>query len=437
MKKFALLTAAALCAASFFASCDNNDDPKNPPVGDSTSTGNLSKVWYEITNHGEFTAKEYADSILRVFPTLGESPASSALINGLTAQLPEAVRIETYTFNYKSKDGQDREVKLSGLLVVPTLGGKALIGQNLILENRPTQTGNEYLPSNKYILGNLLCLSGNSLVVSDLLGYGVSKDSVMSYCCQHIAARNSVDAAIAAQYMLTQEDCGSLSRAPLPVINVGYSQGGYDALAVQKYMETSATDDEKALVDIKKSFCGAGPYDLNVLQNTVSQLPAYLYSPFLLINNLSVLHYHGVGDYTINDFLSEKAQAAKLVDMLNSRKLENNMLIGWATQNIGTAPSDFFSADMVNPESGLYKTLSGVLESESLVKGWTPRKPVYFFHGKYDDCVPVQCTMAAEQAFKHLSNVRFDYDETPCTEPGLHSNLAATFYLKLFKLMAE
>ncbi len=445
------MLAVALCALSVLAGCQKDSDLDASDMGgveieepqglpsDAAPSFDTAAVWYDVMSHGEYSVKEYVDSIFRVYPSLGNSPVASEAINSILMQLPDAIRIETYSFKYKSKDGAGREVTLSGALTVPTLSGKVLIGKNLILENRPTECNDENLPSNKFIIANLLCLGGNPLVVSDLLGYGASRDSIMSYCCQHIAAHNSVDAAMAAQCMLARETCGKLIKKPLPVINAGYSQGGYDALAVHKYMETEASAQEKELVDIKRSFCGAGPYDLAEFQKAAFGREAFLYAPFMLLSNISMLNYHAnlLEGYKISDFMSEEAREAELVAMIESGNYGNNHIISWAAETVGPSPADVFSSDMADPESTLCKDLMKAVDCENLIKGWAPQKPLYFFHGTYDDCVPVECTKAAEAAFGNLANVSFEYDNTPYTEPGLHTTLAAVFYLKLFKLMAE
>lgn len=423
--KLKYFLAAMAASAMLFSACDKDENDPIDDEGDPSSISKIDSVWYEVTNRGVFTPAEYGDSLVRVFAGLEKYKAM------MTMGLPAEAKINTYSFNYMSKDEKGADVKLSGLLVVPTVNGK-IVKENLVIDNRATQTGDDYLPSKKLNLGEMLALLGNPIVTSDLLGYGASKDHAMNYCCYHLSARNTVDAAIAAQFMLSSEAFGSLISDPLPVYNLGYSQGGYDALAVQRYMEVEATDKEKELVNIQKSYCGAGPYELRVFQNDVMQRPAFMYSPYMLISNLSIVAYHPelMGNFKITDVLTEKAINSGILQMLDSRKLENTTLIGWNYQQNGALIADFFTEDMRNKDSELFKTVVNALAAESLAEGWKPKGDIYFFHGNNDDCVPVGCTKAVEEAFKGLDNCKFEYDDTPYTEPGLHQTLAASFYFK-------
>lgn len=388
-------------------------------------------IWYEVTNQKVFTVAEFVDSLGKVESGL----KSTAMMLG--SQLPAGTKIRTISYNYKSFDGTDTPALTSGLLIVPELGGN-MLRNRLYIDNRATQTENAAVPTNRWNVGSILTMTGSALVTADLMGWGTSANKPINYCCYDVASRNTVDAAVIAQQML-QSKWLNLNRtnAPLPVINEGYSQGGFDALAVQKYLETEATPYQKAMLPLIKSFCGAGPYSLNRMMDDCLAKEIYMYGPYLITGLMSAMSYHKdmFKNYQLSDYIDSKMFETGIVKMLESKQYGNTDIVGYyfLSGNFNTPGSYAFSSDVLDKGGDKYKTISKAFEAENLCKGWKPQTPIYFFHAMNDDCVPVGCTMEAQESFGKQSNVYFEYDETPA-EVSLHSKMFSTF---LSRVLAE
>jgi len=408
---------------------DNTDDNTGDNTGDdNTNTGNeetntveIAEAWYEITSEKHFTLSQYLDSLLSIYDSFKSQRSM------LEAMLSKTLELDSYSFNYMSKDENGEDIKLSGIFVVPTDGQK--IGKNkfFLMDNRATQTSNAFMPSKAFGSGEIFAVLGHPTLSVDLQGYGESADRVMSYCCKHISARNAVDAILTAQFIL--KDKGLIDKY-MSIYNIGYSMGGFNALALARYMEKEATDDEKAAINIKKSYCGAGPYNLGVYQEKVFKQTDYLYSPYMIMNIQSVFAYHGdlLGDYTIADCLTETALNSGICQMIQSGQYDNSQVVGWCYQNLGTKLADIMSKDMLDSESDLYKTFSNAISGENLLADWTPKGQIYFYHHKNDDCVPAYCTELAEQAFSGSIGLTFKYDEAATQTTQVHGEAAASFF---------
>jgi len=419
-----------LATAALLSACSPEDDDLSDIIPEE-ETSSIDSVWYNVTSHVSYNPTEYFQYLLKSYPELSQSETVTTGFNLIMSQLPEGMTFESYSYTYKSIDEKGAEAEVSAALIVPVCANN-LLAHELVLDNRFTTTDEKSMPSKAAVLGHALAFKGNPVVVSDLLGFCASNSHPVNYCCPHVSARNSVDAVKAAQFMLSSQLCGKLIKEPMPIYNVGYSQGGYDALAVERYMEKDATDNDKKYVSIIKTYCGAGPYDLAVFHKAVNQMPAYMYSPFIVMSQMSMIAYHSelVDGLTVDELLTDECKALGIQEKINSRSIPNNELISTAVAANGTDIKKYFKAEYLDTEGALYKKIQPAVEAESLIKDWKPTGKIAFFHGKNDDCVPSACTMAAEEAFKGLDNVTFTYDESE-GKVGLHSDLTATFYIGL------
>ena len=71
------------------------------------------------------------------------------------------------------------------------------------------------------------------------------------------------------------------------------------------------------------------------------------------------------------------------------------------------------------------KALFACFDKNDLTKGWTPKRPIYLFHGKRDMVVPYANSEAVKEAFPDkvtLYTERFGYDDhlKSCAQLLLH-----------------
>ena len=95
---------------------------------------------------------------------------------------------------------------------------------------------------------------GLVIVSPDLYGWTLTADRPQAYCCPEVIARESVDCWDAAMTVLANQGynmSGTLK------FNVGYSAGGYSAMAVQRYVDQRRTD-----LSFDFTAAGAAPFDI-------------------------------------------------------------------------------------------------------------------------------------------------------------------------------
>ena len=94
-------------------------------------------------------------------------------------------------------------------------------------------------------------------VSADLYGWTLTEDKPQAYCCPEITAVETIDAWDAAMVILQQE---GYEHEGLPLFNVGYSSGGFSALAVQKYISEKRPD-----ILFKLAAAGGAPFDITTV----------------------------------------------------------------------------------------------------------------------------------------------------------------------------
>ncbi len=100
-------------------------------------------------------------------------------------------------------------------------------------------------------------LNNYILLAPDLYGWTLTEDKPQAYCCPEITARESVDAWDAAMIILAQE---GYAYQDLPLFNLGYSSGGFSAMAVQKYVSENRSD-----INFVATAAGGAPYDITTI----------------------------------------------------------------------------------------------------------------------------------------------------------------------------
>lgn len=419
MNYFLRITLSLLTASMILYSCSSEE------VKGGEEPVQADTIKYELKHVSDLSTQEYVDSMCSVEPMVKD------YIGFVKSLLSENLRLKIIDYIYESSDGKGGKTKLSAQLIVPTIDGR-VTKEYLILDNRATQMADRDVPTNKLFIGSVLALTGSPVVTADLLGYGTSISLPFSYICRHTAAVNTVDAALVAQQMLHSKWLGlNLNNKVLPLLSEGYSQGGYDALAVQRYLETEASKEVRDQLPLKKTRCGAGAYNPRDFLKEVLTWEDYRYSPYIVACIIGYINYHPElfpKGFTINDVLSEKLRKSDLVAMINSRQYDNEEIKGYVADYLGgdVRVSDILSEDLINPETELHKSCLKAAEYDGLLQGWNPIGPIDFFHARNDDCVPVQCTYAAEEAFRGCDNLTFQYLDTPAV-PGLHSMSYITF----------
>lgn len=351
-------------------------------------------------------------------------------IDDVAARLPQHSTITAVTFHYQTTDHLRQPVTMSALMLIPRLAGE-FTAERLFIENRATQAANKSVPTRQWNIGCAHVLTNSVLVTADLMSFGASVDRPVCYVHAGMAARNTVDAAIVAQHLLME--CFGLTKKPLPVYNSGHSQGGFDALAVHRYIETQATAEERRMLPLVQSCCASGPYVPDVLMDIVSKREKYLYGAYMVLNAMSHLTYHAEcfePDLTIDDYLTPAAKEAGIVEMIASKEHTNVELVKAAAAALGTRTAALFVEDVYKPDGRIFAMMMKASQQDRLIDGWTPSLPIFFYHATQDECVPVECTRAAEEAWGNCPIVHFEYDDY-ADDPMAHRYSGGAFARKV------
>ena len=324
-------------------------------------------------------------------------------------------------FVYPSIDPYGEPVTLSGAIWIPdNIWNAEDDSEGIVLFNHFTTTSPNLLPSNgaayleSWFLANPL-MPDYIVVESDFYGLGATERFPLAYQQGDVNGHASVDALLAARRIL-----GKLSiKTGILNFNVGYSGGGFDALATQRVRDMEFPHNYDLCFD--KTFAGGSSSDMKICYEEIvrSDVTGFTASlPILMVATNETqklgLDYNdvfqeGIADKIDDWFLSKKYDPFTLTRMVGYDKKVHEML----------------KAPYCDLESAESKFMQDVYEKISLNNGWTanPSQRVYIYHSRKDDMVPVQSGRAL---LKHLK----DYGYEASIIPGA-TNLQTNFVMPI------
>ena len=231
MKNLKWMLPAILFCGLFLMSCSNDD---NTPL-----EGRTYEISQKITNRRDCHAlKMIADDALNL-------------------------KFKQIIFEYTSL-GPDLKtpVRLTGVISMnPAVYNKEKTPRGLMLYNEFTCAKHSERTSQDEIddIGFYMNKYQNLIAVSaDLYGWTLTEDKPQAYCCPEITAVETIDAWDAAMRILRDE---GYAIDNLPTFNVGYSSGGFSALAVQRYSDELRAKGRRDL-DWTLTSAGAAPFSI-------------------------------------------------------------------------------------------------------------------------------------------------------------------------------
>jgi len=282
----------------------------------------------------------------------------------------------------------------------------------VLLNNRPTIISSKEAPtgSNPFdgsqggifehgIVSSMT--SDSALVISpDLLGYGASDDVKHPYCCADITARNVIDAFFAA--LDTIRALGVEFNDDWYTINMGYSQGGATAMAVQRYLETKCTDAEREAFRLKKTVCGDGPYDLTAVYDLMvnaEKLPFPSVMPLIFEGMYAAYKEGAMKSIDKTSFYASPELEEALCNSFKGNQYTILNHVKYVKELIGKdsiTATDIASDVLLDTRSPEYRAFRKVLEKNTIADGtWHPQTPILLYHGEDDDIVPFKCLETA------------------------------------------
>lgn len=240
-----MLLSAILTGSLLLSSCSVADNPASDPAKERTYLLNQ-----KVTERRECHAlKAIANNVLNL-------------------------KFRQIIFEYTSV-GPDLKtpVRLTGVISMnPAVYNKEVKPRGLMLYNEFTCAKHKERTSQNEIddIGLYMNKYQNLIAVSaDLYGWTLTENKPQAYCCPEITAVETMDAWDAAMQILNDE---GYAIDGLPTFNVGYSSGGFSAIAVQRYCDQNRSDDIWNFTS-----AGAAPFSIHTvyMSNITSPTSGY------------------------------------------------------------------------------------------------------------------------------------------------------------------
>ena len=283
--------------------------------------------------------------------------------------------VDVYKITYMTKfDGKD--IMASGIVSIPiTEGAFPLLsfqnGTNTQNSNAPSvNPGNEL-----YTLLEFMASAGFVVSAPDYLGFGASKAMFHPYLDKESTVQTVTDMLRAVNELLSNHLNKEVSKE---LYITGYSQGGWATAQLQKTIEQSATGE----FDLKASACGAGPYDLKLVNDYILAQTEYPMPYFIGYIFNSYINLDDIKNSPSDVFkLPYSDRILKLYDGTKSGEEINDQL---------TTITDLLFTEEYRTTANTntkFSTVISTLEKNS-VSAWKTNIPTLLLHGSADNYVP-------------------------------------------------
>ena len=325
-----------------------------------------------------------------------------------------------FSYTYESVDEVGKPITLSARIMWPKWAIFNLEEEpnNIMLVPHFTIMGEHECPSYGGCVESLVMSGDRILIMPDYIGYGVTKDRVHPYVNQNVCAQNSIDA-LRAGYKLFKEKAKVTLHKDWRLYVTGMSQGGGNTLAIHKWLDTH--DEFAKNWRFEYSYSCAGPYNpKKTFEQYFAQkkhsypvvLPATMKS--MIASYPDVLGKWKEEDFYNESYLEIKAQVDEMMSSKEKTSSEINDVFFKHYPHKGEAGiksgeeiliTDVVCKDLMDPNSEMYNALMKCLADNDLTTGWTPKHPIYLFHGNADDIVPYENAKEVVKAFPGIASL--------------------------------
>jgi len=327
---------------------------------------------------------------------------------------------------YTSTDIHGNPITVSGKIFYP----KNKKVRNIIIASHYTIGSNAECPSESYSFEGIYAAFGYAVVVADYIGFGVTVDEIHPYLQAKACASNVIDMAVVARPFLKSR---GIEADDPSVILLGYSQGGACTLHVQRLLETDPK--YMGLFDIKKNYCGAGPYDICKtydfsIKTDKTGIPCAI--P-MIVQGMSI----GMAKPLDMDYFFQEPLKSNYKDWLNSKK--------YTVSQISTLMGKNRLSDILTPDGcdrSKPETARFYLElmKNSIPESYAPAAPIYMFHSEDDRTVPFVNSQVIQRQIRKftelgsIAGVPYSPDvEYDFGHYGNHQQGATKFFLRVLK----
>lgn len=435
------------------ASCDRKQQSGNDE-NDNGGNNYPEAVYYNVLDDETIAA---LDIIEQIFSNLGDDVQTTFFKNMLIADINSfadsiATTIGTHdielglrkiAYSYYSTDvnGEPIEISSAALWRVYRKNNDTvwhdISPEKIVMVEHFTITSDAEAPTQCSPFEILV--TGNTLtIMPDYIGYGLTRHLPHPYLNHELCATNSIDA-LAAGYTLFDEVASCELKEDWTTCVIGASQGGGNALAVHKFMDTNPEYAE--VWKFEYSYAAAGPYNPSLTMEKYFEKGKTSYPlvyPFTL-KSMMQSYPDILGKYTEEEMFSDEyLQMKDTIDYMFESKnfttaeinevLVKNLRIT-VDENLSDDEiylSDIFKEVMFNNNSEVVKDLYNCLDKNDLTIDWTPSHRIRLFYSSGDRTVPYENSIAMKEAFGDK------VDATELEEPVDHFEACTLWMIKVF-----
>ena len=289
-------------------------------------------------------------------------------------------------YEYPSRDPQGNAVTISGIIQIPKniydgtdpCDGVLLYNHNTLGTRKETPSVVGETGANALLASPLK--PNYILVMSDCVGFGSSADRPQAYLCGDVNARNSLDGLVAARQLMSDQGIPQGKY----LFNLGYSQGGTDAMFVSKLCDTEY---KQKGITFNKTFVGSAPLDLEKMYSELIRIQQTDYPAGIAMAIVALNENYQLGlDY---QKVFHEPLASNVKEWILDKKYttaEINELI--ATNEM----EDILQPDYLDLENEGTQVITRKMKELSLMDGWEPdtQNNYFLMHGRHDNVVPIQ-----------------------------------------------
>jgi pimeloyl-ACP methyl ester carboxylesterase len=216
---------------------------------------------------------------------------------------------------------------------------------------------------------------GYVVVFADYPGFGESAQIPHPYLIKEPTVRSLVDLLYSTKEMVGQEFPGITLNNDYYLL--GYSQGGWATLALHKALEQDYSSD----FNLKGSTCGAGPYNIELLFESMVNKPTYP-MPYYLAYIVNAYSAYNQFTNPVSDIFNEP-YASRLSTLFTGSLTSTQINSQLTTSISGLITPDFLSG--FNTSSKFSSVITAL--NNNSVSAWHTNKPLLLIHGGSDTSV--------------------------------------------------
>ncbi|MFA5301820.1 MAG: alpha/beta hydrolase [Bacteroidales bacterium] len=373
--------------------------PMDTPVNE---TGHFR----EVLGEGIFSFNDLKSSLLSVYPTLDITSLDN--ITRLVDFLDTTAKVQSTAISYITKDPHGSDILASGLIMQP--------------EGRKSKGVLHFFPSAKIDKGKagsellltfegLLSFFGYTVIVPDLVGYGVSSYAEYPFLFSDNTGLVAYDMHLATADYFRSEGIPFSNKVTIG----GYSMGGLGVVSLHRHIEKYDT----AGLIVESSYPGGGVYDLGMAMDILAET-GYCTFPFVPYMYVAMDYWYGLDlDYTevfIDPLLSN------MDDWLSRKYLAHEM-----REFIGPYLTTYMHPEFFTDEKNAsLNKVDSCLRLHSVIEGWVPRAPMTIIHTEDDTMAPFQTAERLYETFKRKGGC-----VTLIRGDGDHFNYGFEYYITM------